>query len=79
MSVKKEQSKELSELFSQLKKSELSYIKGLADGKHAIEIADEYGINFNTFATKLNHLRLKFNCKTTTELVCFFIRNKIID
>lgn len=58
---------------------EKEWVKYLATGEKANDIADKLGINRNTFAYHLRFLRTKYQCQNTIQLVAFFLRNKIID
>lgn len=58
---------------------EKQWVALLATGEKANDVADKLGLNRNTFAYHLRFLRTKFNCKNTIQLVCYFLRNKLID
>ena len=58
---------------------EKQWVKLLATGQKANDIADQLGLNKNTFAYHLRFLRTKFQCQNTIQLVSYFLRNKIID
>lgn len=58
---------------------EKKWVKLLSSGKKAHKIAEDLGLNKNTFAYKLKFLRVKYNCSNTTQLISFFLRNQFID
>jgi DNA-binding CsgD family transcriptional regulator len=55
------------------------WIKLLSTGESANVIADQIGLNKNTFAYHLRFMRAKFQCKNTNQLISYFLRNKFID
>lgn len=59
--------------------SERDWVKLLATGDKAIEVAQKLNMNKNTFAYHLRFLRTKYGCKNTRQLVSLFLRNKYID
>lgn len=58
---------------------EKQWVRLLASGEKATDIADKLGLNRNTFAYHLRFLRTKFQCQNSIQLVAYFLRNKIID
>jgi DNA-binding CsgD family transcriptional regulator len=55
------------------------WVKALASGEKANKIAEDFGMNRNTFAYHLRFLRAKFQCKNTNQLISYFLRNNLID
>ena len=58
---------------------EKQFVALLATGKKGYKIAEELGINKNTFAFKLKILRTVYGCSNSTQLIALFLRNKFID
>lgn len=59
--------------------SEREWVRLLATGDRAVEVAQRLNLNKNTFAYHLRFLRTKYNCKNTRQLVSLFLRNRFID
>lgn len=55
-----------------------SVVQSLSEGLTVVEVAKEVGENTRTLEGKLLRLRSLFNCANNTELVAFFLRNKLI-
>lgn len=55
------------------------WVKALAEGEKAGDIAKSLGMNRNTFAYHLRFMRAKFQCKNTNQLISYFLRNNLID
>lgn len=55
------------------------WIKLLSTGEKASVIAEQIGLNKNTFAYHLRFMRAKFQCKNTNQLISYFLRNNFID
>lgn len=55
------------------------WVKALAEGEKAGDIAKKLGMNRNTFAYHLRFTRAKFQCKNTNQLISYFLRNNLID
>lgn len=51
----------------------------LASGKESYKVAEELGVNKNTFAFRLKVLRSFYGCKNSAQLIALFLRNKFID
>ena len=51
----------------------------LASGKESYKIAEELGVNKNTFAFRLKVLRSVYDCNNSAQLIALFLRNKFID
>jgi DNA-binding CsgD family transcriptional regulator len=59
--------------------SEKEWVRLLATGEKANDVAQKLNLNKNTFAYHLRFLRTKYNCKNTRQLVSLFLRNRFID
>jgi DNA-binding CsgD family transcriptional regulator len=59
--------------------SEREWVRLLAAGEKANDVAQRLNLNKNTFAYHLRFLRTKYNCKNTRQLVSLFLRNRFID
>lgn len=59
--------------------TERQWVRLLASGDRAVEVAQRLNLNKNTFAYHLRFLRTKYNCKNTRQLVSLFLRNNFID
>lgn len=57
---------------------EISLVKMLSDGINQDSIAEAIGQNKFTMATELAALRQRYQCKNSTHLVAFFLRNGLI-
>lgn len=55
------------------------WVKALAEGEKAGDVAKKLGMNRNTFAYHLRFMRAKFQCKNTNQLISYFLRNNLID
>lgn len=53
-------------------------VQSLSKGSTVEEAAKEISENTRTLEGKLSRLRKLFNCANNTELVAFFLRNKLI-
>ena len=60
-------------------KEEIKMVELLADGKSGAEISEEMGLSINKVSFDLTVLRSKYDCGNSTELVAYFLRNKLID
>lgn len=60
-------------------KEELKMVEMLADGKSGADIAEVLGVTINKISFDLTVLRSKYDCDNSTELVAYFLRNKLID
>ena len=58
---------------------EKKWVTLLATGQKANDVAESLGFNRSTFAYHLKYLRVKYNCRNTTQLISFFLRNNFID
>jgi len=59
--------------------TEKEWVRLLATGDKAVEVAQKLNLNKNTFAYHLRFLRTKYACKNTRQLVSLFLRNSFID
>lgn len=57
---------------------EINLVKMLSDGVNQDSIAEVVGKNKFTLATELAVLRQRYQCKNSTHLVAFFLRNGLI-
>lgn len=57
---------------------EIKLVKMLSDGVNQDSIAETIGQNKFTMATELSILRQRYQCKNSTHLVAFFLRNGLI-
>lgn len=53
-------------------------VKMLADGSTVPEIAEGFSINTRTFEKRISLLKNMYGCKNITNLVAYFLRNKLI-
>lgn len=58
---------------------EVGIVKMLSNGAKGEDIEKGFGLQKHELSLALTILRSKYGCKNSTELVAFFIRNKLID
>ena len=57
----------------------LSVIRRLSMGQRTNKIAEDEGVSVRTLEAQLQRLKDHYNCLTLTQLVAYFIREKLID
>lgn len=51
----------------------------LCTGKNAVWVSMQAGVNQTKLATELAIIRAKYDCNNGTQLVAYFLRNKLIN
>jgi DNA-binding NarL/FixJ family response regulator len=58
---------------------DIEAIEMLASGNQIGEVSEKLGLKRRTLESRFDRLKKNLECHTTTQLVAFFIRNKIIE
>lgn len=66
-------------LETKITSEDIEAIEMLAGGNQIGEVSEKLGIKRRTLEARFDRLRKSLECHTTTHLVAFFIRNKLIN